>query len=127
MANSRVWSVCKVDIAEAAASLSVGEPLTSPTKISVLLTELNTTAVYTLTTYLATEISRKCRRTKASFATKAEIVPGSDLETDAEEDIKNHSGTVSLPDSAPPKKNKQNGMWASYIRLVLRGLMVTLC
>ena len=48
------------------------------------LTELNENFVDALTTALATEMEYKCRRAEETYASQAEIVPGSDSEIEKE-------------------------------------------
>ena len=75
---SIAWRLRKVYIKESTAALAVYEPLTSPTKYSTPLTELNANDVDDLTTNLATELSHKLRRAEANSAEKAERVSVSD-------------------------------------------------
>ena len=56
-----VCRVHKADIVAADAALSTAEPLTFTTKLSAPLTEMNANNVYSLTTALATELSRTHR------------------------------------------------------------------
>ena len=72
-----VWHVRKVYIKESAASLAAAESLTFPTKLSAPLTELNSNAVYSLTTDIEIELSHKRRRAEVTSATQAERVPSS--------------------------------------------------
>ena len=122
-----VYCVRKVDIAASAAALAASETLTSPTKLSVPLTELNSNDADALTTNLATELDLKHRREDATSAAHAERVPVSDSETDTDKEDNNHTRTASLRYSDLPKKNKQNVMRASDICLVPEGSLVTLC
>ena len=52
---STVWRVSKGDITAAASALAAAKPLTFPTKLSTLLTDLNKNAVDAPTTSLETE------------------------------------------------------------------------
>ena len=70
-----VYSVHKIDIKVPDVALGAAEPLTSPTKVSAPLIELNTNAVDFLTTTLATELSCKHRRVEATSDSQAERVP----------------------------------------------------
>ena len=84
--------------------MAAAETLTSPTKLSALLTDLNENVMGALTTAQATELSRKRRIAEATSISQTERVPGSDSETETEEEDKNHTGTASLRDSDLPKK-----------------------
>ena len=97
--------VQKVDIAEAPVSLAADEPLTFPTKSSAPLTDLNANDVDDLNTALSTELTCKRRLAEATFAAHSEIVPGSESETEPDEEYNNHTGAASLLDSYLPKKN----------------------
>ena len=65
------WRVRKVYIKASAAVLAAAEPLTLPTKLSDLLTELNANAVNALTTALTNEPARKLIHVEANFAAQA--------------------------------------------------------
>ena len=80
--RATVWRVLKVDIKAYAAALAVAEPLTSATKLSVPLIDLNANSVDALTTNLATEFTHKRRRAEATSSAKSEIVLSSESETD---------------------------------------------
>ena len=69
--RAAAWLVCKVDIAAAAAALSTAEPLTSRTKLSAPLTDLNANAVDALTTALATKLVHKLRHVEETSAAKS--------------------------------------------------------
>ena len=74
-----------------------------------------------LTTNIATELAQKHRLAETTYSELEERAPGSDSETDTQEEDKNHTGTASLQDSYLPKKNKQNGMRTGDIFLVPGG------
>ena len=98
--------------------MAAAEPLTFPTKSSVPLTDLNANDVDDLNTALSTELTCKRRLAEATFDAHSDIVPGSESETETDDEANNHTGAASLLDSYLPKKNNQNGMRASDICLV---------
>ena len=91
-----LWRVSKVAITASAAALAADEPLTSPTKVSVTLTDLRANDVNALTTNLTAELARKPRRAEAISAAQLERLPSPDSETEIEMENNNHTRTASL-------------------------------
>ena len=85
-----------MDVKSSSAALDADETLKFPTKSSAPLVDMNANSVDDLTTALATELACKHRHTEAVSAAQSERVPGSDLETETEEEDKNHNRTASL-------------------------------
>ena len=112
-----VWRLRKVDIKASDEAFDAATPLTSPTKSSVPLVDLNANSADALTTDKATELARKHRRAESTSAVQEDTEPGSNLETGKKEEDNNHTGTVFLQDSDLPKNN-QNGIRSSDICLV---------
>ena len=106
--HAPLWSVRKFDIKAPAAEFAAAEALTSPTKLYAPLIELNANSVDAFTTALAVELSRKHRRVEATYAAQADRVPGSDSETETEEEDNNLTETASLRDLNLPKKSEWN-------------------
>ena len=70
-----VWIVCKVYIKATAAVFAADATLTSPTKLSVTLIEMNENDLDALATTLATELYRKHRHAEETSAAYEEILP----------------------------------------------------
>ena len=94
--HAPLWRIRNVDIKASAAEFAAAEALTSPTKLYAPLIELNANSVDAFTNALAIGLSRKHRRVEATYAAQADRVPGSDSETETEEEDKNHTGNASL-------------------------------
>ena len=69
--RATVWLVRNIYIAAASSALAADEPLTSPTKLSAPMIDLNANSLEPLTTALATEIDHKHRCEKATSAAQA--------------------------------------------------------